>query len=97
MLRKQQKPAEYEIQRERIILKNFSQHLPFGHIKLMFFLTLVTKRAWIYLTSYYNFGKIMLIKKCNIIIQSVKTEKKPYFLEKMQILRNMAVNTLLPW
>ena len=44
MLRKQQKSAEYEIQRERIILKNFSQHLPFGHIKLMFFLTLVTKR-----------------------------------------------------
>ena len=39
----------------------------------------------------------MLIKKCNIIIQSVKTEKKTYFLEKMQILKNMAVNTWLPW
>ena len=43
MLRKQQKSAEYEIQRERVILKNFTQHLPFGHIKFMFFLILLTK------------------------------------------------------
>ena len=39
----------------------------------------------------------MLIKKCNIIIQSVKTETKTYFSEKMQILKNMAVNTRLLW
>ena len=43
MLRKKQKFADYE--REMIILKNFTQNLPFSHIKLMFFLTLVTKRT----------------------------------------------------
>ena len=34
--------ADYE--REMIILKNFTQNLPFSHIKVIFFLTLVTKR-----------------------------------------------------
>ena len=43
MLRKKQKFADYE--REKIILKNFTQNLRFSHIKLMFFLTLVTKRT----------------------------------------------------
>ena len=42
MLKKKQKFADYE--REMIILKHFTQNLPFSHIKLMFFLTLVTKR-----------------------------------------------------
>ena len=42
MLRKKQKFVDYE--REMIIFKNFTQNLPFSHIKLMFFLTLVTKR-----------------------------------------------------
>ena len=33
---------------------------------------------------------------CYIIIQSVKIEIKLFF-EKIQILKNMAVKTLLPW
>ena len=33
----------------------------------------------------------------NVIIQSVKERNKTYFLEKIQILKNMAVKTRLPW
>ena len=33
----------------------------------------------------------------NVIIQSVKERNTTYFLEKIQILKNMAVKTRLPW
>ena len=32
-----------------------------------------------------------------VIIQSIKIEITPIFLEKMQISKNMAVKTRLPW
>ena len=38
MLRKQKKSAKYEIPREmNTTLENLTYHLPFGHIKLMYF------------------------------------------------------------
>ena len=44
MLRKQKKLGKYEIPREMKSVENLIRPLPLGHIKIMFFLKLVTKK-----------------------------------------------------
>ena len=44
MLWRQKKSAKYEIHRTINTVENLTQHLPFGHIKLVFFLKTVTKK-----------------------------------------------------
>ena len=50
--------------------------------------------------DYKRLGMTWQLKKKevdNVIIQSVKERNNTYFLEKIQILKNVAVKTRLPW
>ena len=88
-----QKNLIYKIPREIISVKNWTQHLPFGPFKLIFFSQIKQLRTWVILTVIINIIKYCWIKG-NAQMQLLK--KKNNFLdETSKFWKKVAVKTRL--